>query len=238
MKFVTRGFADGTDFIGTDDFYSKTKKAGRGGFGDMICEISNLYAQTKEADTEIVPRGAHSGKVHPGYKDFIQLIDMEGRNYRWSTSSSLSSCKTNDDIVKSTGRKLLMPYPDYPYVQVVKDRLEAVSGLPDQYITYQSKGLAGKCGYDRDHVTEAYKRFRESYGVECFDVHNAHKRYSTSQIAYIIDNAIAHVGIDSGMTHFALCIKKKEDVIIIVPKDKITGVSYRWINQGYKVQLV
>ena len=246
MKFITRGFADGTDFIGTDDFYPKTKKAGRGGFGDMICEFSNLYAQTNKADVAMFDHGKNRGTLHPAYRDFMSLVDMKGRDYNWECEKSVKTwekitgnkCKTNDHLCEASERNLLMPYPDYPYVRLRKNRFEVVKNLPNRYITYQSKALSGKCQYDRPHVDKEYKRIRDSYGVECFDIHGKHNKYTTAQIAYIIDNAVSHVGIDSGMTHFALCIKKKENVHIVVPKDKITGVSYRWINQGYKVELV
>jgi hypothetical protein len=233
INFVCRAFSDGTDFIGTDKFRPAGRDATRVGFGDMISEISNAYAQTKKANIRVT-----SGVFkNAAYDEFMSLVDMDGREYNWHYNPA-HFCNSNEDLERTTGSKLLMCYPDYPYIRLVKERFRSVSNLPEKYVTYQSKPLAQKCEYHRPHVEQAYKRIRESYGVECFDIHNLHNQYSTAQIAYIIDNAIAHVGVDSGMTHFALCIKEKQDVHIVVPEDRITGVSRRWIDQGYKVELV
>jgi len=237
-KFIVRAYCDGTDFIGTDIHKDKFTESGRTGFGDMIQEISNLYHRTKKASI-LCP------SLNPAYQDFTDMLDMTDREYLWNPDTEKYNlykdiCKTNEQLALRSGRSLVMPHPDTDdYVKMVKERFvdpeEETFYKP--YVTYQSKPRSTKCEYGRKHVQNAYLEKIKSYGVPAVDVDGL-EELGITKLAWIIDNAIAHVGIDSGMTHFALTIKNKVDVKIIVPEDKITGVSYRWINKGYNVELV
>lgn len=237
-KFIVRAYCDGTDFIGTDIHRDRFTPSGRTGFGDMIQEVSNLYHRTKKAAI-LCP------SLNPAYQDFTNMLDMSDREYLWNPDTEKYNlytdiCKTNEQLALRSGRSLVMPHPNTDdYVKMVKERFvdpeEETFYKP--YVTYQSKPRATKCQYGRKHVQDAYLAKIKSYGVQAVDVDGL-EELGMSKLAWIIDNAIAHVGIDSGMTHFALTVKNKGDVKIIVPEDRITGVSYRWINKGYDVELV
>ena len=237
-KFIVRAYCDGTDFIGTDIHRDKSTPSGRNGFGDMIQEISNLYHRTKKAAI-LCP------SLNPAYKDFTNMLDMTDREYLWNPDTEKYNlytdiCKTNEQLALRSERSLVMPHPNTDdYVKMVKERFvdpeEETFYKP--YVTYQSKPRATKCQYGRKHVQDAYLAKIKSYGVQAVDVDGL-EELGIPKLAWIIDNAIAHVGIDSGMTHFALTVKNKGDVKIIVPEDRITGVSYRWINKEYNVELV
>lgn len=234
-KFITRGYADGTDFIGTDKFRGSKERAGRKGFGDMICEVSNLVAKTDKADI-LCPF------LHAGHERFMKMIDMKGKRYFWNTNSSehahyITMSNDNKTLCDFSGRELLFPYPDHDYVKLDESKFVEHVVVSGEYITTQSMGFAKKCEYHRKHIQEAFTQLKESYGLPIVEVGGMEK-LGMEKIAYIIKNSKKFVGIDSGMTHFANCIKEKNDVVILVPKDRITGVSYRWINNGYDVRLV
>lgn len=237
-KFIVRAYCDGTDFIGTDIHRDITVPSGRTGFGDMIQEISNLYHRTKKAAI-LCP------SLNPAYQDFLNMLDMTDREYLWNPDTEkynlyVDICKTNEQLALRSGRKLVMPHPNTDdYVKMAKERFVDPESetFYEPYVTYQSKPRATKCEYGRKHVQDAYLAKIKSYGIQAVDVDGL-EELGIPTLAWIIDNAVAHVGIDSGMTHFALTVKDKNDVKIIVPEDRITGVSYRWINRGYGVELV
>ena len=241
-KFITRAYTDGTDFIGSDIFRAAGIKAGRNGFGDMICEVSNLIAQAKEAEILHAGRGAGSYCQNMGFVDFIKLVDLTERKYKWIHDSKqynklLTVSKNNEELCKHSGRELLHCYPENPYVSLDASKfIEQDLGI-SEYVTYQGNPFSKKCGYDRPHMQEAYSNKIKERGIPAVDVGGLEKA-GLPAIAGIIKNAVAHVGIDSGMTHFALCVRDKKDVDIVVPSDRISGVSYRWINQGYNVNLI
>ena len=95
MDFITRAFGDGTDFIGTQLHRMKDKPAGRSGFGDMICEVSNLYAQATEGNIL-------TNKLHPGFNRFLKMIDHPHDNYLWDIhpgkfAREIQKCKNWDE---------------------------------------------------------------------------------------------------------------------------------------------
>jgi hypothetical protein len=234
-KFITRAWGDGTDFIGTDLFRPTTGKAMRTGFGDLICEFSNLYAQTSKAS--VLTNATHAALSH-----FASLVDLSGRKYDWIENRPLhtqyvNQSTDNESLCEVSGMKLLHCYPDYEYVQLDKSKFDTTDIPEGHYGTYQSKGISGKCSYDRPHIQKYIDKVKRDLDIPFVDVANL-QHLGLAKVAYIIDNAMVHVGIDSGMTHFAHTIKLKDDVIIIVPEDRITGVSYRWLNHGFRVELV
>ena len=234
-KFITRAWADGTDFIGTDLHREKNKRAGRRGFGDMICEVSNLYAQSKDAEV-LCPF------LHSGHKKFCSMIDMKDRKYFWSPNGSkhnhyISMSKDNESLCNFSESKLLHCYPDYDYVKLDESKFLETEIPKGDYITCQSKPNAKKCNYERTHIQKALKQFKKQFGMEIIEV-GGKESLGMEKIAYLIKHSKYFVGIDSGMTHFANTVKEKSDVHIVVPEDRITGVSWRWINQGYNVKLV
>ena len=243
-KYITRAFTDGTDFIGADMFRPAGFKAGRNGFGDMICEVSNLCAQSESAEILHYGVGTESYSQNMAYKNFIKLVDLSGRKYEWVSDrdtfdAAVDACDSNESICKHTERELLHCYPDHPYVKLDKSKFAAPQdlGLEGGYVTYQSNPFSRKCGYDRPHMQKAYMHMIKERKLPAIDVGGL-EQAGLPVIASILENAVAHIGIDSGMTHFALCVKDKKDVDIVVPEDRISGVAYRWIEQGYNVTLV
>jgi len=234
-KFITRCWGDGTDFIDTDLFRSTTGKAARSGLGDMIGEFSNLYAQSTNATIL-------TDKTHVALADFTKLVDMDGRSYYWEVNKPkynlyAAQSTDNESLSDVSQMKILFCYNDFDYVRLVKSRF-VKTDIPDQpYGTFQKKGISKKCGYDRPHVQRAIQEKIQSYNMPFINVDGLEK-LGLAKIAYILDNAQVHVGIDSGMTHLANTIKDKNQIDIIVPKDRITGVSYRWINNDFRVSLI
>jgi len=226
MNFVTRAWGDGTDFIGTDIFRDKDVKAGRSGFGDMICEVSNLIAQTDEATI-------HCPKMHSAYKPFVKMINHDMSKYEWKTGKGYSERigKNWDD--QNNRFNILHCYPDFPYVKLDPKRFSETHIPGVEYATIQTVPFSKKCGYTK----EIMDGVKAKYNLPIVDV-GGQEHLGLDKIAYIIHNAKFHIGIDSGMSHFAHTIKPKEDVHIYVPKNRCTGVTYRWINQGYNVELI
>ena len=234
-KFIARGWGDGTDFIGTNMFRSTNIKADRRGFGDMICEVSNLYAQANEADI-LIP------SIHHGLNNFIKLVDMNNRNYQWNNNKALfhkflSQSTNNESLAKVSERDILHCYPDFEYVQLVSERFIKTDIPMGIYGTIQELPLAKKCEYGRTHIHEAFLEAQKQYDFPLISVAGLEK-LGLAKLAYIIKHAVVHVGVDSGMSHFALTIKNKNDVHLYVPKDRITGVTHRWIRDGYNVNFL
>jgi hypothetical protein len=177
MDLMARAWADGFDFLNTKLHRKKNVKAGRRGFGDMICEVSNLCQAPyfNDGGNILVP------DLHKGFKDFISLLPVDTSHWHWEVNSSKFM-----NLVRKT-----------------KD-------------------------WDSQNNLRTI--------LHCHSVYN--EKLGPAKVAYIISKAKFHIGIDSGMSHFALTIKNKEDVHIYVPKDRQTSVTYRWINKGYNVELI
>jgi hypothetical protein len=232
MNFITRAFGDGTDFIGTKLHRTKDKPAGRSGFGDMICEVSNLYAQATEGNIL-------TDKLHPGFNRFLKMIDHPHDNYLWDVhpgkyARTLQKCKSWEDQKSIPDVTLLHCYPDYDYIKLDRSRFIETELPTGEYATIQRRPYAKKCGYTHQMIQGVERRYPNMNIIEVGD----REDLGMEKVAYLIDNAKFHIGIDSGMSHFAHCIKDKQDVHLYVPEDRITGVSYRWINQGYNVTLI
>lgn len=239
--FITRAFTDGKDFIGSDIHRPAGENAGRNGFGDMICEVSNLIAQTNKADILHFGVGKSPFSQNIAYRDFIKLIDMSGKNYKWINDPMQYEqwrvqSNSNEQLCKLSERELLNCQPDHPYVKLDPNKFSKEKLELKEYVTYQSNPFSKKCKYDRPHVQKEYVRKIKERGIPAVDIGGLEDA-GLPTIAAIVKNSVAHVGIDSGMTHFALCIKDKKDVDIVVPEDRISAVSYRWIEQKYNVAL-
>ena len=71
-QFIVRAKGDGTDFIGTPLYRHIDQPAGRSGMGDMICEMSNLIAQSNRATIL-------ADKAHNALNTFCKMAN--GGNY-------------------------------------------------------------------------------------------------------------------------------------------------------------
>lgn len=235
MKLIARAWGDGTDFINTELFRPNNIRADRRGLGDMICEVSNLYAQTKEADI-LIPY------IHDALNNFINLLDINERTYTWNVNRKLwnqlvSNSSDNTSLAKVSGRQILHCYPEFDYVKLDQNKFVETEIPKDLYGTIQEIPFAKKCGYDRKHIQEKFQEAQKQYKFPFVSIHGL-ENLGLAKVAYIIKHAQVHVGIDSGMTHFANTIKNKKDVHIYVPSDRITGVTYRWLKQDYDVRLL
>ena len=232
MNFITRAFGDGTDFIGTPLHRGKDVKAGRSGFGDMICEVSNLYAQATEGTIL-------TDKLHPGFNRFLQMIDHPHDNYLWEIhprkyNREVRQCKSWEDQKRLPDKTLLHCYPDFDYIKLNKNSFRETILPTGDYVTIQRRPRAKKCGYTPQMIQDVERRYS---GIQIIEV-GEREDLGMEKVAYLIEHAKFHIGIDSGMSHFAHCIKDKQDVHLYVPRDRITGVTYRWINQKYNVTLI
>jgi hypothetical protein len=231
MKFVARAIADGTDFIGTDIFRKEGIPAGRSGLGDAICEISNLINYGYDTAEVVVP------KFHPAFKNLLNLYDINGK-YNWKLDSNFYNgtkiYSTIKEIEEKTGYKVLHCYPEFKeYAKLDKSKFIKTDLPKEPYATIQRTPFAKKCLYTEKHI----KYMESQYDIKIIEI-GGKENLGLERVAYIIDNAEFHIGIDSGLTHFALTIKDINDVHIYVPEDRITGVTYRWLHNEYNVKLM
>jgi hypothetical protein len=230
MNFIARVFADGSDFIGTDVHRTEGTKAGRSGLGDCICEISNLY-QTHDGSNMLVPN------VHGAFAALISMLDQP-TTHNWiidhAAFNVYANSKSQQEVEFKSGRKTLICYPEYDdYIKLDKNKFEPTPIPAGEYATIQRRPRNKKSGYTPDDI----KTIESKYDLPLVDV-GGQEHLGLNKLAYIIDNARFHVGIDSGMSHFALMVKPKRDVHIYVKQDRVSGVAYRWINKGYRVRYV
>ena len=234
MNFIVNAFTDGTDFIGQDGFRPIGQRCAPRGFGDMICQISNLNAQTDSGNVL-------TSYINPAFNIFNSLLLKKHQKHTWINNRAIfeqcvSMASNNEELCKITDRKFLHSYPDYEYIKLDKSKFINPDGWnekPFSYATAQSVPFAQKCKYDLDEIQNIYKKF----GIKIIEV-SGKEDLGLLKLAYIIHNAQFHLGIDSGMTHFALTIKDKKDVKIFIPKKRITGVGKRWIDAGGDVTLI
>lgn len=236
MELMARAWADGLDFVGTEFHRPANKKAGRRGFGDMICEVSNLCQAPyfAEGGTILVPH------LHKGFKAFTALLPVDISHWEWKANASQFNklvAQTKNWDSQNKLRTILHCHSIYDeYVRLDSNKFEECEKLVDtntEYVTIQRTPFAQKCNYTKDHIKQIEKR----YDVKLVEI-GGHEKLGPAKVAYIIHKAKFHIGIDSGMTHFALTIKDKQDVHIYVPERKQTSPTYRWINKGYNVTLI
>lgn len=231
MKLTARVIADGTDFIGTKVFRPVGVHAGRNGLGDCICELSNLINADYNQASILVPR------LHPAFKDLQKLYDLSSK-YEWQIQpaeyNDLKKFSSHEEIEREKGLKLLPCYPEYSdYAKLNKSQFIKTDIPTEPYATIQRVPFAKKCLYTKEHI----EYMESQYNIKIIDV-GGREDLGLAKVAYIIDNAQFHIGLDSGMSHYALTIKNKEDVHIYVPEDRITGVTYRWMKYGYNIKLM
>lgn len=231
MKLTARVLADGTDFIGTDIFRPIGVHAGRSGMGDTICELSNLINANYNSASILVP------KLHPAFKQLKELFGLSSK-YEWRINPQeyniLKKYSSHDEIEVKEGLKLLHCYPEFEdYAKLDKSKFIETNIPSEPYATIQRVPFAKKCQYTDKHI----KYIESQYNIKIIEI-GGKEHLGLEKIAYIIDNAQFHIGLDSGMSHYALTIKDKKDVHIYVPEDRITGVTYRWLKYGYNVKLM
>lgn len=236
MKLMTRAWADGLDFIGTEVHRPSNVRAGRIGFGDMICEVSNLcQAPYFDEGGEIL-----TTELHPAFPKIISLLPFSIDHWTWITDKAKFNkivSNTTDWDSQNKTRSILHCHTEYPdYIKLDKSKFVKCDVLVDtssEYATIQRKPNAQKCNYNNDHI----KKIEDKYSIKIIEI-GKNEKLGPAKCAYIIDKAKFHIGIDSGMSHFALTIKNREDVHIHVPKKRITSATYRWIEKGYNVELI
>ena len=229
-KFITRCFSDGTDFGRPKSTRENIARAGRSGFGDSICEISNLINTCDEAEI-VLP------DVHPGAKALLGLYDLTGRNYKLTDKRFIDNCVRNsydnESMAEFAGMEFLHCYPEFPrYAKLDPNKFEETDLPSGDYIATQMISFSRKAKLSED----AARRIEDSYGLPVFSVHKR-EDLGLAKLAYIIANAKYYVGCDSGMTHFANTIKEPDGIHIYIPEGRITGVGQRWISYGYNVSI-
>lgn len=236
MKLMARAWADGLDFIGTNIHRPKNVKAGRVGFGDMICEVSNLCQAPyfNQGGTILVP------DLHSAFNVFVSMLPCNMDKWTWEVNRSKFNkikVQTKDWDSQNSLRTILHCHTEYDdYIKLDKNKFKKCEVLVDtdtEYATIQRKAFSKKCQYNDNHI----KKMEDKYGMKIIEI-GGHEKLGPEKCAYILDKAKLHIGIDSGMSHFALTVKDKQDVHIHVPKDRITSATYRWIDKGYNVTLI
>ena len=236
VDLVVRCWADGLDFVGTSIHRKNNIKAGRSGFGDMICEVSNLCMSPffEEGGSVLAP------DYHPAHKKFIDFLSLDLSHWKWISDNgeyNRITKKSKDWHSLNEIRPILHCHSIYEdYVKLDKDKFIECNDLVDtttEYATIQTIPFSRKCQYTQDHI----KQMEDQYQLGIIEI-GGKEKLGMNKIAYIIDKAKYHIGIDSGMSHFALTIKNKEDVHLYVPEQRQTSVCYRWIKNGYNVKLI
>lgn len=236
MDLIARAWGDGLDFLGTELHRPKNKRAGRRGFGDMICEVSNLCQSPffHEGGHILVPQ------LHSAFNTFNSLLPMSTNHWVWESNTQKFNkivSKSHDWDSLNKIRSILHCHTEYDdYIKLDKSKFVECNDLVDtesEYATIQTIPFAQKCNYTKDHIRE----IQSMYDIKIVDI-GGNEKLGPLKCAYIINKAKFHIGIDSGMSHFALTVKDKKDVIIHVPEKRITSASYRWIQKGYNVELI
>ena len=231
--YILRGFSDGTDFFRPVSTRSNIHMISPRGFGDMICTLSNLLAEPDSTSRLLLPY------INAGYLEWSRLCNITEKLERLDVNLPLynryvSMSYDNVSLANASGLQVLDNYPKSEYIQIDKRRLSEYSIPKHKYITYQYSGHSKRCGYTNKIIDDILSTYS---GYEYVDV-GGKEGLGLSKIGYAIEHADIHVGIDSGMTHFAYCIKKPKDVHVYIPSDKQTGVAKRWIKMGFDVRLI
>lgn len=196
----------------------------------MICEVNNAY---RHQSAEIL-----TPKLNKGFNQFLALIDRDHSNYKWIENREmflgfLRRSTDNESLCRVSKRELLMCYPEGDYIKIRQDRLKETDH-PEKYATIQTPIVSRKRGYDESTPLLIRDRFK---GITLVEV-GGRESLGLPRLGYLIKNAKFHIGIDSGMTHFALSIKDKNEVFIHVSKEKKSGVALRWMRDGYNVIMI
>lgn len=223
-EYIFRGFPDGLDYCIKRSTKQNRRVAQHTGFGDAVVALSN----------------ARGGKIltaslNPAYKQLkklmIESVLVEQNPTKWNFYVGQSY--DNESLERNSGMIVTPNYVTDDYLSLNPNKFAQVS-VPDSYITTQTVGASKKARIDN---TEKLKKFIKSFGLPVIDLNEA-KRYNLNELAYIVNNAKYHVAIDSGTTHFALTIKPKDDVVICLNKDRLTGVGKKWIEKSYNYEFI
>lgn len=231
--YILRGFSDGTDFFRPISTKATPLVTSPRGFGDMICILNNLFSDPDKNRRLLLPyinEGCLEwSKLCNVFEDLGRLYFDPELYHRY-----ISMSYDNDSLAAVSRLQVLDNYPKAPYIQIDKSQLCEYTIPKHKYITYQYTGNSKRCGYTDDMIDSILSTYS---GYEYVNV-GGREGLGLSKLAYIIEHADLHVGIDSGMTHFAYCVKKPKDVHVYIPSDKQTGVAKRWIQMGFDVRLI
>jgi hypothetical protein len=228
MNYIVRGFSTG---IGYMKSLPKSTKENRitqvhTGFGDAIVVISNANGGNLLAQ-----------KLCPAWKKIIELsknVDINVTVDEEKYNSFIDKSYDNESLEKISGMKIVNCYVEDEYLRLDHNKFKVVDNLPSEFITIQTEGRSKRARIDNREVLQKHIN---SYNLPTINMNNMEK-WSLEEAAYIISKAKYHVGVDSGSTHFALTIKKKKDVRIMLNPKRLTETGKDWIKNGYSVELL
>jgi hypothetical protein len=200
----------------------------------MVATISNFANGCPANSRLLVPF------INNGYKDFAKLCNASNTLDRLVVDqgmyqSYISKSHDNQTLAEVSGRMVLDNYPEAPYLSVDKTQLRKCTLPPKKYVTFQYTGVSKRCNYTSTMIDSILRRWYPNYAYINI---GGRESMGLATVAYMIEHAEFHVGIDSGLTHLAYCVKDPKDVHVYIPTDRQTGVAKRWIEKGYDVRLI
>jgi hypothetical protein len=200
----------------------------------MVATVSNFANGCPANSKLLVPF------INDAYKEFAKLCNASDVLDRLVIDqgrylSYISKSYDNDTLAQVSGRTVLDNYPTAPYLTVDKTQLRKCTLPPKKYVTFQYTGVSKRCGYTTHMIDSILRRWYPNYAYINIGGRDS---MGLATVAYMLEHAEFHVGIDSGLTHFAYCVKDPKDVHVYIPADKQTGVAKRWIEKGYDVRLL
>lgn len=225
-KYIFRGFPEGLDYCIKRSTKENRRVVQHTGFGDAIIGMSNalggeiLTASLNPAHTQLQKLMLGKVKVNQDQKKWNHYV---GQSYDNKTLAEVSG------MIVSPG------HVEKDYLKLNPTKFEPVLNIPTQYITVQTIGYSKKGRIDN---IEKFEKFIKSFNLPFINLNDAERKYNLNQLAYVVDNARYHVSVDSGTAHFALCIKPRDDVVLCLNKNRLTGVGKKWIENQYNYEFI
>jgi hypothetical protein len=124
----------------------------------------------------------------------------KGPHFRQELFDLYPDYYTNVEFVEKDGPNKQFPW-DYThdpfYIQFDLQKSQYVKGLPKSYITIQFDSI-----YEENIKNQ--KQIIDKYNYDVIDIGN--KNYNLAQTLYVVAHSQGHVGANSGMSNFALCV--------------------------------
>ena len=227
-KYISIGFCTGGNYFRPASTKNKIVRAKSTGFGDMICEVSNMIYRDQDCDLLRF-------KYISGTCEFIKLADKPVNLKVTVDESAFESFRKQawdqESFSEVSGRETLYHFIENEYVSLNAEMFETVNDLPDKYITSQWSGNSKRALLPKSEADKIEK----SYGLPVINHAQLQSLKNMSQLAYVIANAEHHIGCDSGLLHFAHCVLPRDRVRAYIPKGQLTTHTRAQLKNGYEV---
>jgi len=234
-KYICRLWASG-DWFRPPSNKNKPVRVNHKGFGDMIGEYNSAYSRG--------PGTIITDYINPALDEFLDVVDNiaitykqdkelleEIAKYSWDNKSAEEyASKIFDEPVHCVTPVVTKSDGEY-YLKVVPKSIPL--DRPENYITVAFDSNVRRSRISKTMINNITKNKNV---IDVGRTHWAHNEKDTIKIlAYLIYHSDHFIGLDSGMSHFALMLKNDEDITIYTNKNKRTGVIQEWINSNINV---